>query len=98
MAYAGLSLTAPLVLGDIRRISPWEASASIPKDIPVLLLAGGSDRLAKPDEAIGISEQIGPLAQVIIFDGAGHLELNRTDPIRYRETGLRFLASCRSAH
>jgi uncharacterized protein len=96
-AYVGLSLTAPLVLGDVDRISPVDASAGVPKDIPVLLLAGGNDRLAMPSEALALAEQIGSRAQVVVFEGAGHLELHRTDPIRYREIGLRFLASCRAA-
>ncbi|HEV3383278.1 MAG TPA: alpha/beta fold hydrolase [Gemmata sp.] len=97
LAYAGLSLTAPLVLGDVERISPRDASAGVPKNVPVLLLAGGNDRLARPEEAESIAAQIGPRAQVIIFDGAGHLELHRTDPNRYRQIGLRFLASCGAA-
>jgi len=97
VAYAGLSLTAPLVLGDVDRISPRDASAGVPKDIPVLLLAGGNDPLATPSEAIALAERIGSRAQVVVFEGAGHLELRQTDPIRYREIGLRFLASCRTA-
>jgi pimeloyl-ACP methyl ester carboxylesterase len=97
MAYAGLSLTAPLVLGDIDRISPRDAARGVPKDVPVLLLAGGNDRLARPEEAAAIAGQIGPRAQVIVFDGAGHLGLDKTDPKRYREIGLRFLASREAA-
>ncbi|HEV3435879.1 MAG TPA: alpha/beta hydrolase [Gemmata sp.] len=97
VAYAGLSLTAPLVLGDVDRISPLDASTSVPKDIPVLLLAGENDRLATPAEATALAERIGSRAQVVVIEGAGHLDLHRTDPIRYREIGLRFLASCRVA-
>jgi uncharacterized protein len=95
-AYAGLSLTAPLVLGDIDRVSPVDASAGVPKDIPVLLLAGGNDRLATSAEAVALADRIGSRARVVVFEGAGHLDLYRTDPIRYREIGLRFLASRRA--
>ena len=62
--------------------------------MPVLLLTGENDRSAAPAEAQEIAERIGPSARVETFDGAGHLELHRTDPVRYRETGLRFLANC----
>lgn len=93
MAYAGLSLAAPLVLGDIDRISPRNASFGIPKDVPVMLLAGENDRLATPEEAAAIGEQIGPSAHVVVFEGAGHLELDRSDPGRYRKIGLQFLSS-----
>ena len=95
VAYSGLSLTASLILRDVDRVSPLEASGNISKSIPVLLLAGGKDRSALPVESFELAERIGPRSQVIVFDEAGHLELYATDPDRYRETGLRFLSSCR---
>jgi pimeloyl-ACP methyl ester carboxylesterase len=94
IAYAGLSLTAPLVLDDVDRISPLDAATGVPKDVPVLLLAGATDRHAPPAESVAIAERIGPRAEVVVFDGAGHLGLQQADPTRYRELGLRFLASC----
>jgi pimeloyl-ACP methyl ester carboxylesterase len=94
MAYAGLSLTAPLVLDDVDRISPLDAAAGVPKDVPVLLLAGATDRHATPAESVAIAERIGPRAEVVVFDGAGHVGLQQADSRRYRELGLRFLASC----
>jgi pimeloyl-ACP methyl ester carboxylesterase len=92
VAYTGLALTAPLVLDDVDRISPLDAAAGIPKDVPVLLLAGAADRHATPAESAAIAERIGPRAEVVVFDGAGHLGFR--DSARYRELGLRFLASC----
>jgi pimeloyl-ACP methyl ester carboxylesterase len=82
------------VLGDVDRISLIATARGIPNETPVLILAGGNDRRATPTEAIAIAERIGPNARVVIFDGAGHLELHRTDPNRYRELGLQFLAAC----
>jgi alpha-beta hydrolase superfamily lysophospholipase len=93
-AYSGMVLTAPLVLGDVDRISPHEACGGIPKGTPVLLLTGGNDHLATPDEAYQLAARIGSFARVLVVDGAGHLELNRADPTRYRETGLQFLDEC----
>jgi pimeloyl-ACP methyl ester carboxylesterase len=97
LAYAGLSLMAPLAIGDVDRISPRDAAQGIPKEVPVLLLAGSDDYKARSEEALDIAERIGPRAQVEIFARAGHLELYRTDPDRYRSLGLKFLASCRAA-
>jgi uncharacterized protein len=94
VAYAGLSLTAPFVLDDVDRISPLDAAGAVPKTLPVLLLAGGRDRHATIAESVAIGVRIGPRAEVIVFDGAGHVGLYRTDSARYREVGLRFLASC----
>ena len=96
IAYAGLSLTAPLVLDDVDQISPLDAAALVPKDLPVLLLAGGADRHATPAESVAIAERIGPRAELVVFDGAGHLGLARTDPTRYRAVATKFLASCPS--
>jgi pimeloyl-ACP methyl ester carboxylesterase len=96
IAYAGLSLTAPLVLDDVDRISPYDAAAGISRSVPVLILAGGNDSRATPAEAIAIGERIGARAEVIVFDGAEHLGLHRTDPERYRKVALRFLAACPS--
>ena len=93
MAYAGLSLMAPLVIRDADLISPVDAAAGIPKTTPVLILAGGNDRSATPAEAHAIGNRIEPQAEVIVFEGAGHLGLYQADPARYREVGLRFLAS-----
>ena len=89
-----MSLTAPLVLGDANRISPIDAAANIPKNTPVLILAGGNDTRATPAEAAAIENRIGPRAELVVFEGAGHLGLHRANPVRYREIGLQFLASC----
>lgn len=94
VAYAGLAVAAPLVLGDVDRISPIDASAGIPHDVPVLILAGGADPLATPAEAAAIGERIGPRAEVVVFPGAGHVALFGSAPARYRELGLRFVAAC----
>jgi pimeloyl-ACP methyl ester carboxylesterase len=84
-------LTAPLVLGDVDRISPLDAAGAVSKNVPVLILAGGNDQLATPAEASAIAERIGQRAAVEVFEAAGHLELYRSNPGRYREVGLRFL-------
>jgi pimeloyl-ACP methyl ester carboxylesterase len=94
VAYTGLSLTAPLVLGDANHISPIDAATNIPKSTPVLILSGGNDTRATPAEAAAIGKRIGPRAEVVVFEGAGHLDLHRADPARYREIGLQFLATC----
>jgi alpha-beta hydrolase superfamily lysophospholipase len=97
LAYTGLSLTAPLVLEDVDRISPLGAADGVPKDTPILILAGSLDRRATPDDAAAIGNRIGPSATVVVFEDADHLGLHRADPIRYRELGLRFVCSCRPA-
>jgi alpha-beta hydrolase superfamily lysophospholipase len=90
VAYAGLRVTAPLVLPDVRAISPFDAAAGVPAGLPVLVLAGGADRRARPEEARAIADQLGPRAELVVIDGGDHLMLARADPARYRAAVLGF--------
>jgi pimeloyl-ACP methyl ester carboxylesterase len=51
IAYVGLLVVSPLVLPDLAKTSPVEAISGIPADVPVLILAGGEDPVARPGEA-----------------------------------------------
>jgi len=91
VAYLGLLTVSPLVLPNVDKISPIEASGDIPGDIPVLIMAGGADRLAHPEEANAIYRRIQPQADLVIFEEADHMKLFQTDPERYRHIVLDFL-------
>lgn len=91
VAYTGLVVVSPLVLEDVDRISPVEAAAKVPRDLPVLLLAGGEDRRAQPQEAREIQQRLGPQARLIVIEGADHLRLLQADPEQYRVCVTRFL-------
>jgi pimeloyl-ACP methyl ester carboxylesterase len=95
VAYAGLALTAPLVLPGADAISPLDAAAGVPPGTPVLVLAGGADRRATPGEARAIADRIGPNAELVVIEGGDHLTLHRADPGRYRAVVLGFLADRR---
>jgi pimeloyl-ACP methyl ester carboxylesterase len=94
VGYAGLLTVAPLVLPELDRISPVQASAGIPPTASVLLLAGGADRRALPAEAEALRQAIGSSAELVVIAGADHGELLRADPPGYRATVLNFLAKC----
>jgi alpha-beta hydrolase superfamily lysophospholipase len=91
IAYLGLRTVAPFVLPDLERISPLRAVAGIPPDVPVLILAGGEDRNARPEEARAIYDRIRSHARLILFEHAGHVNFPRADPERYRQSILGFL-------
>lgn len=97
VAYAGLRVTAPLVLPDFDRISPLEAAGGVPRAARVLVLTGTADRRATPDEARAIAERIGPNAELVVIEGGDHLQLARPDPARYRAVLFDFLAKCHPA-
>ena len=56
IAYLGLLAVSPLVFPDLESTSPVKAISGIPIDVPVLILAGGEDPVARPDEAQAIFE------------------------------------------
>jgi pimeloyl-ACP methyl ester carboxylesterase len=85
IAYAGLALTGPLVLPEIDRMAPVEAIAGIPTSVPVLLLAGGRDRLARPPEAQALYRRVHDHGRLVWFAQAGHESYYAHDPLLYQE-------------
>src|SRR5262249_39753688 len=86
VAYAGLALTGPLVLPELDRMAPVEAIGGIPNSVPVLLLAGGRDRLARPEEARALYSRIRDHGRLVWFVRAGHESFYAHDPALYQET------------
>ncbi len=82
-AYLGLNLVAPVFLPHLDEISPLKAIAGIPADVPVLILAGGGDHLARPDEAGALHEQVASHGRLVFFPGAGHGDLLLDAPDLY---------------
>ncbi|MCE9554005.1 MAG: alpha/beta hydrolase [Planctomycetes bacterium] len=94
VAYCGLRCVAPLVLSDASKISPYDAATGIPDSIPVLILAGGQDPYARPEEAQAIHERIKAHCTLALFEQAGHMQLAKADPGRYSTTVLEFVDAC----
>jgi uncharacterized protein len=94
VTYFGLMTTAPLVLPDVDRVSPLEAAGDVPEGIPVLILAGGKDRRARPDEAAAIRERIGPGAELVVIEDGDHLALEAADARRIRDAVRGLISRC----
>jgi pimeloyl-ACP methyl ester carboxylesterase len=75
-AYQGLRLAAPLVLSDIQKMAPISEIAHIPASVPVLILAGAEDRHARPEEAQALYECVQNHGRLVVFAGAGHMQLS----------------------
>ncbi len=86
VAYAGLAWAGPLVLPDLDRMAPVEAIGAIPSSVPVLLLAGGRDREARPEEARALYRRVAGHARLVWFEDAGHESFFRHDPSLYGKT------------
>ena len=91
VAYAGLRTVGPIFLPHIEQISPQKAVRGIPEDVPVLILAGGADRLARAEEAKAIHGEVATHGKLVFFPRAGHGNLYHNDPELYERTVLEFL-------
>jgi alpha-beta hydrolase superfamily lysophospholipase len=72
VAYAGLNLVGPIFLPELDRMSPLNAVTSIPATVPVLVLAGGRDNRALPDDVKAIYERISSHARLLMYPNAVH--------------------------
>jgi alpha-beta hydrolase superfamily lysophospholipase len=90
LAYVGLRAVAPVFVPHLDEISPLRAIEGIPADVPVLILAGEADSLARPEEARALFGCVASHGRLELFPGAGHHDLFSTDPDRYRRTILMF--------
>jgi alpha-beta hydrolase superfamily lysophospholipase len=95
IAYRGLLLVSPLVLPDLEKMSLVEAISGIPSDVPVLILAGGEDPVARPEEAQAILDRVRSHGRLVLFEHAGHMNFPDTDPDLYQRSVLGFLRDTR---
>jgi alpha-beta hydrolase superfamily lysophospholipase len=91
IAYGGLRLVSPLFLPHLDAISPVKAVGAIPADVPVLILAGAADRLARPEEAQALYDRVASHGRLVLVPGAGHGDLLGSSPEFYRQTVLDFI-------
>jgi uncharacterized protein len=85
VAYAGLSLFGPLMLPEIDHMAPVEAINGIPTSVPVLLLAGDCDPMARPAEARALFARISNHGRLVWFEHAGHESFYAQNPLLYAE-------------
>jgi pimeloyl-ACP methyl ester carboxylesterase len=90
IAYAGLRIVGPLFLPHLEQISPLKAITGIPHNVPVLILAGAADRLARPAEAEALYNQVAVHAKLALVPRAGHGNLFRSAPGFYSRVVLEF--------
>lgn len=88
VAYRGLIVVSPLVLPHLDMISPVEAILGVPDDVPVLILAGQLDIMARPEEAQALHKQVRAHGDLHLFEGSDHIQMIETDPARYRSAVL----------
>jgi pimeloyl-ACP methyl ester carboxylesterase len=91
VAYWGLAAVSPIVLPDLDRISPHEAVAATPPEVPILIVAGGQDWRARPEEARAIHDCVRGHARLVLLERAAHLNFLEVEPDRYREAILDFV-------
>ena len=93
VAYGGLRIVGPIFLPHLEQISPIKAITGVPADVPVLILAGGADRLARPAEAKALYNQVARHGRLVFIPGAGHGNLFRSSPDLYAHAVLNFCSN-----
>jgi uncharacterized protein len=91
ITYLGLLVVSPLVLPDLAKTSPVGAISGIPADVPVLILAGSDDPVARPDEARAILDCVRLHGRLVLFEHAGHMNFPEIYPDHYQRSVLGFL-------
>jgi alpha-beta hydrolase superfamily lysophospholipase len=94
VAYLGFTAVAPAVLPDVDTVSPLKAAGQVPPGPRVLVLAGGADTRATPDDAAAIARALGDRAELVVVPGADHLMLADVDRDGYRRVVTGFLMKC----
>jgi pimeloyl-ACP methyl ester carboxylesterase len=59
--------------------------------VPVLILAGGEDPVARPEEAQAILDRVRSHGRLVLFEHAGHMNFPDTAPDLYQRSVLEFL-------
>ena len=93
ISYVGLRLVGPAFLPQLDAIAPVRAIDGIPADVPVLILAGAADALARPEEARALWQRVSRHGRLLLFPGANHNNLFPSAQTKYKEVVLEF---CRS--
>ncbi len=91
IAYAGLNLVGPIFLPEMERMSPVDRIAEIPATVPLLIMAGGRDNRARPEEVEAIYRRVDSHARLVVFPEASHGEFYLQGGKAYREAVLGFL-------
>jgi uncharacterized protein len=60
-------------------------------DVPVLILAGSADRMARPEEARALYARVASHGQLVFMPAAGHGDLLGSSPELYSRTVLDFI-------
>jgi alpha-beta hydrolase superfamily lysophospholipase len=92
-AYGGLRIASLFFLPHLEEICPAKAIGGIPADVPVLILAGAADRLARPEEARTLYDRVASHGRLVFVPGARHGDLLASSPELYSRTVLEFIAA-----
>ncbi len=90
IGYAGMRLAGEILLPDWRAIAPIDAVGAIPREVPVLLLAGTLDRHAPLEDAREIHARIADHAELVTLESA-HGRLLASCPDEYARAVLDFV-------
>jgi hypothetical protein len=89
-ACTGLRIVSPLLLPHLDEISPTRATGGGSDDVPVLILVGDANYVARPAQAQILSHQVAAHGRLVLFQGAGHHRLPGSARDLFNRTILAF--------
>lgn len=92
LAYSGMRLCAPVVLPvEIDQVAPVDAAASIPETVPVMIVTGTADTHSRPEDVRAVFHCVETHGELVVIDGAGHVDLHEFDAAALEGALGRFL-------
>jgi alpha-beta hydrolase superfamily lysophospholipase len=92
LAYSGMRLCAPALLPvAIDRVSPMHAAESVPENVPVMIVAGSADAHSRLDDVGAVYDCVKTHGELVVMDGAGHVDLHGFDATALERALGRFL-------
>lgn len=96
VAYLGLRAVTPVVLPDCDHIAPINVIGRLPRNTPVLFLAGGKDTRTRLEDIEALYERSPANCRMVVFPDADHLGLLESDPKLYQQSVFEFLRDARN--
>jgi len=93
IAYAGMLTVSQVLLPNLDEISPRKAMGTVPRNVPILILAGRCDPLATLDEARDLTSAAPGDCQLVVFETEAHIPVIRADCETCRSSVIKFVTA-----
>jgi pimeloyl-ACP methyl ester carboxylesterase len=83
--------SAAMLPVELNAVAPAKHLSSIPTRVPITIITGSDDPHARLSEVREMYRQVADHARLIVFDGAGHVDLDAYNPTMYKKVLYEFI-------